>query len=270
MKAAQRRKQIADLARANGPASVDELAERFGVSASTIRRDLARLDESEGLARTYGGIISVPRLHTEAALAERALIGTAAKQKLGRWAASQVRPGQTVLVDAGTTAAQVALYLRRITPLTVVTAGLTPFFELSGAVGIERILLGGSLRELSQGFVGPLTEEALERWSIDLVFLGADAVTADRGVCEASVAQTRLKQLMARSGDRVYLLVHAEKIGQRPFNSWIQLPGGWTLVTDDEVTDEQLAPFRSRGIEVVVVGGLDAPAGPGSAPLDAG
>lgn len=253
MKAEERRERIALLAHANGLATVEELAASFGVSPSTIRRDLALLEESESIARTYGGVIPRPRAHDEATLQERALRGAEAKRKIGQWAASQVSPGDTVLLDAGTTAAQVASHLRATRPLTVVTAGLTPFFELAGAPGIERVLLGGTLRDLSQGFVGPLTEEALERWYFDTVFLGADAVTADRGVCEASVAQTRLKQLMARAGDRVCLLMHAEKIGQRPFNSWVQLPGPWTLVTDSSVQPDQLAPFRARGIEVVVV-----------------
>lgn len=254
MKAEERREQIAMLAHANGLATVEELAASFQVSSSTIRRDLALLVESETIARTYGGVIPRSRDHQEATLQERALRGGAAKQRIGRWAAEQVNPGDTILLDAGTTTAQVACHLRTTHPLTVVTTGLTPFHELAGVPDIERVLLGGTFRDLSQGFVGPLTEEALERWYFDLVFLGADAVTADRGVCEASVVQTRLKQLMARAGARVFLLMHAEKLGQRPFKSWVQLPGPWTLVTDSSVQPDQLAPFEARGIEVVVVG----------------
>ncbi len=253
MKAAQRRERIELLTHATGPATVEELAASFGVSQSTIRRDLAFLQDSARIARTYGGVIPVLHPHHEATLQERALRGAEAKQAIGRWAAAQVSPGDTILLDAGTTAAQVAKHLRGTHPLTVVTAGLTPFFELSGATDVELVLLGGTFRERSQGFVGPLTEEALERWYVDTVFLGADAVTADRGVCEASVAQTRLKQLMGRAADRVFLLVHAEKIGQRPFSSWVRLPGPWTLVTDRSATPEQLAPFRDLGIDVVVV-----------------
>ena len=241
------------MAQSNGLASVEELAQVFGVSESTIRRDLARLEDSGGLARTYGGVIALPRRHHEAALQERAAEGLPGKQAIGRWAAAQVQPGETVLLDAGTTTAQAALSLRSVPDLTVVTTGLTPFLELTGVPGHELVLLGGTLREISQAFVGPLTEVALERWTFDRVFLGADSVTADRGLCEASVAQTRLKELMARAGDRVYLLVHSEKIGKRPFNSWVQLPGQWTLVTDSGVGADQLAPFRERGVDVVVV-----------------
>lgn len=258
MQAAERRDRISVLARTEGLASVERLAETFGVSPSTIRRDLAHLELSQQIARTYGGAIALRPAHAEAALAERASQGAEAKRRLGRWAAQQVRPGETVALDAGTTMAQVAVHVREVRPLTVVTAGLTPFFEIGDVDGIERVLLGGSLREVSQGFVGPLTEEALERWTFDVAFLSADAVTAEHGICEASVAQTRLKRLIALASERVYLLVHADKIGARPFNSWVQLPIPWTLVTDSDASDRQLQPFRARGVEIVVLPG-DSP-----------
>lgn len=252
MRAVQRREEIVRLARSNGLASVEELSQTFGVTASTIRRDLAVLGNGDVLARTYGGVIAVPASHHEASLQERSLEGHAAKDAIGRWAATQVAAGDTVLLDAGTTTSRIATHLRGTTPLTVVTCGLTPFHELTGAPGVDLVLLGGHYREVSQSFVGPLTEAALERWSFDAVFLGADAVTADRGLCEATASQARLKELMARAGDRVHLVVHAAKIGIKPLNTWVQLPGRWTLVTDAGATEEQLAPFRRRGVDVVV------------------
>ena len=254
MRAPQRREEIVRKARSNGLASVEELAEAFGVTQSTIRRDLSMLDKSNQLARTYGGVIAVRSPHYEASLQERASECHGAKDAIGRWAAGQVEPGQTVLLDAGTTTARVAAHLLGMSPLTVVTSGLTPFFELADDSGIDRILLGGEYREVSQSFVGPLTEAALDRWSFDRVFLGADAVTAERGICEASPVQTRLKEMMARAGDRVYVLAHSAKLGATPFNAWVQLPGRWTLVTDAGATSEQLAPFHRRGIETVVAG----------------
>ncbi|MFC7403836.1 DeoR/GlpR family DNA-binding transcription regulator [Georgenia alba] len=250
MRAPQRREEIVRMARANGLASVEHLAEVFGVTQSTIRRDLATLDKSNQLARTYGGVIAVRSPHHEASLQERAAESHDAKDAIGRWAAGQVEPGQTVLLDAGTTTARVAAHLHGVSPLTVVTSGLTPFFELDPRV--DRILLGGEYREVSQSFVGPLTEAALDRWSFDRAFLGADAVTAERGICEAAPAQTRLKELMARAGARVFVLAHAAKLGATPFNAWVHLPGEWTLVTDAGATAEQLEPFHRRGIATVV------------------
>ncbi|WP_182616347.1 DeoR/GlpR family DNA-binding transcription regulator [Promicromonospora sukumoe] len=254
MRAPQRREEIVRMARSNGLASVEHLAEVFGVTQSTIRRDLSTLDKSNQLARTYGGVIAVRSPHYEASLQERASDSHRAKDTIGRWAADQVEPGETVLLDAGTTTARVAAHLHGTSPLTVVTSGLTPFFELADDSAMQRILLGGEYREVSQSFVGPLTEAALDRWSFDRAFLGADAVTAERGICEASPAQTRLKELMARAGDEVYVLAHAGKLGATPFNAWVHLPGKWTLVTDAGATEEQLTPFREHGITTVVTG----------------
>jgi len=252
MRAPERREEIVRMARTNGLASVEQLAEAFGVTQSTIRRDLAMLDASNQLTRTYGGVIAVRTPHYEATLQERASESHAAKDAIGRWAAAQVEAGETILLDAGTTTARVAAHLHGLSPLTVVTSGLTPFFELADDIGMSRVLLGGDYRAVSQSFAGPLTEAALDRWSFDRAFLGADAVTAERGICEASPAQTRLKEMMARAGDHVYVLAHSAKLGTTPFNAWVQLPGRWTLVTDEGATTDQLTPFHRRGVETVV------------------
>lgn len=252
MNARTRREEIVRLTRSRGVLSVESLSETLGVTASTIRRDLARLTADGTLARTYGGVMAVTP-HPESGLAERSEEATDAKRAIGVWCAGQVVPGQTVLLDAGTTTAQVARALRGVSPLEAVTVGLTPLGQLSGAEGLDVTLLGGRLREISQGFVGPLTEAALERLTFDAVFLGADAVTAEDGVCEATLEQTRLKELMARRAERVFVVAHAEKLGQRPFHAWARLAPGWTLVTDAGASDAQVAPFEARGVTVVRV-----------------
>lgn len=254
MRASERREEIVRMALSNGLASVEELSRAFDVTASTIRRDLSALEKSNRLARTYGGVIAATPLHRELSLRERSVEAYRSKDAIGRAAAALVAPGETILLDAGTTTARVAAHLRATTPLSVVTNGLTPFRELEGMDEIELSLLGGRYRETSQSFVGPMAEAALERWYFDAVFLGADAVTAERGLCEATAEQTRLKELMARTGARVYLAVHSTKIGVSPFNAWVQLGVPWTLVTDAEASEDQLAPFRSRGVEVIVAG----------------
>ncbi len=115
-------------------------------------------------------------------------------------------------------------------------------------------MLGGTLRHISHGFVGPLTDMNLKRVTADRVFLGADGLTADRGICEASAIQTHAKELMAACANRVYVLADSSKIGHRPFNAWAPLEVPWTLVTDAGATESQLAPFReSSCVEVIVV-----------------
>jgi len=108
MKASERREEIVRMATSNGLASVEEFSRTFGVTASTIRRDLSALEKSGRLARTYGGVIAVGSRHREMSLGERSGDSYRAKDAIGRRAAAQVSPGETVLLDAGTTTARVA------------------------------------------------------------------------------------------------------------------------------------------------------------------
>lgn len=251
MKASQRREEIAQTALINGPTSIEELALRYGVTRSTIRRDLARLTEEGRVARTYGGAIP---LHREPPLAEREAEGLEAKREIAAHAARQVTQNQTVLLDAGTTTAALARLLTG--PLTVVTPGLSPLAALREDEGIEAICLGGHYRGLRQAFAGPLTEALLERFTFDIAFLGADAVHPVHGLCEATQEQVRLKELLARSAERVYVLAHGAKLGAKPFNAWARFDPRWILVTDTTASESQLAIFRERGIAVEVASSL--------------
>ena len=247
-----RRSEIVRLAKTSGLAGVDELSVIFGVTPSTIRRDLGQLTAEGLLARTYGGAIAL-NAHPEPSIRQRTLEGFDAKRAIAKWAATQVLPGETILLDAGTTVGAMGEFLRETEGLTVITAGLTALEALADADTVRVECLGGTLRHLSQGFVGPLTESALARVSFDRAFLGADAVTADRGICEAELEQTRLKELMMERGAVVYVLAHAAKLGRRPFHAWAPLPPDVTVVTDSTATEEQLRPFADAGIEVVTV-----------------
>ncbi|TDC90683.1 DeoR/GlpR transcriptional regulator [Saccharopolyspora aridisoli] len=246
--ARERRAAILRLAGSSGLTSVDELSSTFGVTASTIRRDLAQLQAAGRLARTYGG--AMPLAH-EASLRQRNGEATEAKQAIARWAADQVQPGETVLLDSGSTTTALARELSHRSDLTVVTTAITVLHELAHA-DLHVECLGGALRQLSQGFVGPLTAAVLERRTFDRAFLGADGVTAEHGICEADLEQTRLKELMAQRADHVYVLVHADKLGQRPFRAHTPLSPHWTLVTDDSVSPTTSAHFHAQGLSVVV------------------
>ncbi|GAB2748730.1 DeoR/GlpR family DNA-binding transcription regulator [Salinifilum aidingensis] len=249
--AQERRDAVVRLAHTSGLASVEELSATFGVTASTIRRDLAQLESAGKLARTYGGAIA-PAPHQESSLRQRSGEAFAAKHAIAAWAAGQVRTGETVLLDAGTTTGALARALRGRSDLTVVTTGMTVLQELASEEGVHVECLGGTLRHLSQGFVGPLAEAALDRMTFDRAFLGADGVTAEHGICEADLQQTRLKELMAERAEHVYVLVHAAKLGRSPFHAWARLPERWTLVTDEEADPAATAPFRNRGVDVVL------------------
>jgi DeoR/GlpR family transcriptional regulator of sugar metabolism len=170
---------------------------------------------------------------------------------MARWAAEQIEPGESVVLDAGSTIAALSHELRNRSNLVVTTTSLIVLNELSRSENLTVNALGGTLRPVSQGFVGPATEAALETMTFDRAFLGADSVDPELGICEADPHQTRLKLLLARRSRHVYVLAHAQKLGRRPFHAWAQLPHPWTLVTNaDDLTTQ---PFREQNVQVVHV-----------------
>ncbi|NUP74181.1 MAG: DeoR/GlpR transcriptional regulator, partial [Sinomonas sp.] len=187
MNASERRSLIAAALEVRA-ASVEDLAEEFGVSLSTIRRDLDRLTSTGRILRTYGG--AVPTASTkEQSLRERELMAGEAKRAIGRCAATFVRADSVNLLDAGTTVGALAEHLVRRADITVVTNGMTTARILEHAEGVGLVLLGGSLRHISSGTVGPLAEAALHTVTADAAFLGADGVDAMRGLSERTDQQ---------------------------------------------------------------------------------
>lgn len=249
---ASRRRSILALIVA-GQSDVEALSAALDVSLSTIRRDLARLAQEGQLLRTYGGAAALGAASPEQPLDHRIGVGQAQKQAIARYAASVVEAGETIILDAGTTTGALAAALRDRRDLRVVTNGLTTIQALAGAPGIELIALGGVLRQISLGFVGPHAERILRRISAAKVFLGADGVVAGRGICEATDAQASLKELMIEQAKEIFVLADCSKLGRAASQAWTPLDRSWTLVTDAGATEEQLQPFRALPHVAVIV-----------------
>jgi DeoR/GlpR family transcriptional regulator of sugar metabolism len=235
------------------PVGVEELAERYAVSLSTIRRDLATLSADGEVVRTYGGALAAAP--GEQSLHEREHLALAQKAAIAREAEQFVRPGQLLVMDAGTTVGALAVRLASYERITVVTNGLTTMHALEDAAGVELVVLGGSVRHVSLGMVGPLAETAMQGITADVAFLGADGVTADRGICEGTSEQASLKRAMVDAAATVVVLADAGKLGNATSHYWTRLDRPWTLMTDDRATERQLEPFRELPHTDVVVAG---------------
>ena len=210
--AAARRSRIMDLVLL-GQTDAEALSATLDVSLSTIRRDLARLSADGRLLRTYGGAAPVSTLLPEQPLSQRTATDRLQKRAIAAEAAALVQAGETVILDAGTTTGALAALLATRDRPRVVTNGLTAIQELAGAADIELICVGGQLRQVSLGFVGPHAERAMRRISASKVFLGADGVVAGRGICEATGVR-RLRGSALKAAGSVTLA--GRRLLQRP------------------------------------------------------
>lgn len=243
-KTAVRRAAILEAAQA-GEVSTAVLSARFGVTESTIRRDLAMLAESGKVARTYGGI-TMARSAMELDTSRKARHAPLEKQAIARAAAETVSSGDVIVIDAGTTAGQFAWVVRDIPGLTVVTCGMNALLALHDSDDVELIVMGGRLRHVNQGMVGPLAEQGLAYVSADRVYLGAEGLDPVSGISCPTLEQATLKTAMIDRAREVYVLADASKMGRRPFSFWTRLPEHVRIITAGEADADLLEQFRKH------------------------
>lgn len=247
-----RQTEILD-ALAEGEGDVERLAARFGVSPSTIRRDLAALSARQAVARTYGGAMLAPA--PEASLQARAAEQGSAKAAIARQALGLIGAGETLILDGGSTVAALGRLLPDFCrqaggpPLRVVTTSIPLVPLLAEVPGLELIVPGGTLRPISMSLVGPLTEQALRQITAARAFVSADGLLPDRGLCEATLEQASLKALMLHQAREVVVLADAGKLGRAEQPFWAALPPRWTLVTDAPAA--ACAPYARAGAQVI-------------------
>jgi DeoR/GlpR family transcriptional regulator of sugar metabolism len=243
---AQRRQEILRAVR-GGTAHVADLAESFGVSEMTVRRDLSALARDGKLERVHGGALHAGEPRFSQIEVERFDV----KDRMGAAAAALVEDGQTVMIDIGTSTLQMARHLhgRRV---TVVTTNLAVLEELLPDPAIELVLPGGTVRRNYRSLVGVVAEDSLRQLKADLAVLGTSAVDAELGVWDTTMVEVPIKRLMIAAADRVMLLADAAKFSM---SGVVRVCGPESI--DHVVTDAPLpAACRSAvdaaGIEVTV------------------
>ena len=250
----ERQQAIAALVTERGRLAVTDVAERFGVTTETVRRDLAVLERAGLLRRVHGGAVPAGALTLlEPALGERH--GTRAEQK-GKIAAAalDLLPDLdgSVLVDGGSTTAALADLLPTERRLLVATNSVPIAARLSAAPGISLQVLGGRVRGVTQTAVGESTVRALEDLRVDVAFLGANGITAERGFSTPDESEAATKRAMTRAAERTVVLADSSKLGREHLVRFASPAEIDLLVTDSGADDETLTALRSAGLEVVV------------------
>jgi DeoR/GlpR family transcriptional regulator of sugar metabolism len=255
MRESERRSALVEHLRADGRASVSQLASTLEVTPSTIRRDLQRLAHEGRLVRTYGGAAiseTLPRV-------SRADPYQATKRAMARAAAGLVTDGSTIAIGSGTTA---LAFAREIAgrQLTVITNALDVATVLLDHEGIELIVLGGVVRPRMHSMLGHLAELAATELRADTLFMGIGAIGVDQGLMNDSVPEILIDRALRRMARTVVVLADSSKFDQTAPGFVFGLDEVRILVTDDGARPEALAAVRRRGVEVVVAS-ADGPTG---------
>ncbi len=249
-----RRSSILQSLKENRNVSVSELSKRFGVSEVTIRKDLNLLKERNLLVRTRGGAIPIDsRLEEEKSIRMKRLAYYRQKQAIGRAAAELIEEGDTIIIDSGTTALQVAKHLHKFNNLTILTNALNVAQEVLSYNRFNVILLGGSLRSSSESSVGPLAEANLKMFYCDRLFLGVDSFSIENGLSTPSVEEANINQIMISRSRKVAAVFDSSKINRRALTFITDLDKIDTIVTDNGLSKSVQNQLKAMNINVIVV-----------------
>ena len=206
-----RQSEILAIARSEGRVVVETLAERFGVTLQTIRRDLTEMAEAGHLDRVHGGAVirtGVSNIGYE----ERRGMNDAAKAAIGRACARAIPDNCSMILNIGTTTEAVARELLNHRQISVVTNNMNVANILVANASCEIMVAGGALRRSDGGLVGDLTSEFMAQFKVDYGVIGTSAIDPDGDLLDYDLAEVRVSRAIIRQARKVFLVTDASKL----------------------------------------------------------
>ena len=247
-----RRRKILEWIQEEGSARVRELSRAFEVSEATIRQDLERLENEGQITREHGGA----NLNTlSAQVGARKLQHTEnmdKKRRIGALAAAQVKDGETLILDAGSTTTEVATRLTDRRDLTVITTALNIALLLGGIRGMAVHMPGGQFKAPTLSLSGDRSVDYFRNILAGKLFLATAGVAVDTGLTYPSFADLQLKEAMIRAANHVYLVADSTKINRSSFTRLGSLEVVHSFITDDGISDADAQAFERRGITLLI------------------
>ncbi|WP_337001087.1 MULTISPECIES: DeoR/GlpR family DNA-binding transcription regulator [unclassified Microbacterium] len=230
MLAAQRKDHLLDLLQREGRVVAKTVADDLGVSEDAIRRDLRELADEGRVVRVYGGALPIPA--AEPPVHERRELATESKERVARRAVASIRPGATIVLDAGTTTLALARLLPSGTGLTVITP--SPAIALAAAEHSDArvIMIGGELSRHSMVAGGGLAMEALQHLAADVFYLGASGVDPRHGLTTGELDDAATKRAIAARCTETIVLASEEKVGATARFPVLPLDAISAIITD--------------------------------------
>ncbi len=240
----------------NQQVSVAELSQAYQVSKVSIRRDLEYLEKSGIAQRTHGGARLAPTIQPGTIFDARLFDDVKNKKIIGKEAARMIRPGDTILLDSGTTVLEVARNIPQSLldsgNLTIVTRSLSIAAELRKHRRIRLILLGGMYLPEYDDFVGAQVEHSLQGLHVNTLFIGTEGIDSEYGLTTDNLLEAGLYPLLASIADRVVVVATSKKFSRR-LQILLPLEAIHVLITDFNAPNPVLEALRDRGLEVIDV-----------------
>ncbi len=242
----EKERDLLELLRENPGMGITEMGKILKVSTVTVRSLLNNLSEKGYVLRTWGG--ALPTFHPT--MLEQIRKRTEEKNRIARAAASLVRDGDTIMIEAGSTTALIARYLLGKRDITIVSNNslLLPYVRANPSLRLT--LVGGEFRPQTESFVGPIALAELERFHVKRAFVGTDGFTLEKGLTTYLVEGAEIVKRMASQAQETILVADSSKFGKVGFVHVLPLHQIHRVITDTELPEEAMEGLIASGLEV--------------------
>lgn len=253
MNTLERRHQIVQAAITTGKVYVIDLVEKHKVSAVTIRTDLNHLHQNNILIRFRGGALSSNKITKELSIDDKSCDQVSIKKALAKRVVQELNENESIILDSGTTTAEVARQLSSFRRLVIMTNGLNVMENLTQYEEFEVLMTGGTYREKSKSFYGRQAEDSLERYHFDKVILGVDGLDFHSGITTHFEHDAILNRIMCRVAKEVIVITDSSKFNVSGMHQICTLKHINTLVTDSGIPEAFAVELEKNGVNLIIV-----------------
>ncbi len=237
MKGYNRLEQIMDYLKGHNLVTVDQLVTITNASPATIRRDLIKLDQEGVISRSHGGVTLNRFIPSQPTTLEKMQRNLSEKHAIACAAASLVKAGDAIVLDAGTTMIELARQLTHL-PLRVITSDLHIALFLSEFKQIEVTIIGGRIDDTSQSCIGDHGRKLLQGIWPDLAFVSCNGWDLEKGITSPTEEKAALKRALIDNAQRRVLLADSSKYGAWSLFNVARLDSLTDIVTDSHLGDD--------------------------------
>lgn len=247
-----RHARILEALEADGKVSVMHLADTLRVSVVTIRNDLELLERQQVLRRVRGGALAVRAARFERPFHLASQAFTEEKERIAKAAAALVRDGETIMIDAGSTALAFACALSKsLNDVAVVTNALDVALALADHPGIRVVVTGGTLRGTQRSLTAPFATLIIEQLNADTAYVSCTGIDTKKGFTTGSWEEAEVERAMIAAASRCVFLADHSKIGHVGSARVADLKSVDLLVTDSDAPPETVRLFEAEGLRVL-------------------
>lgn len=241
-----RKQKILAQLEAAGEVAIKPLSMALGISEITIRRDLNQMADDGLLYRTHGGAMKINPLEMPHSFQHKAAVNQAAKEKIARRAAAEIRDGDIIFMDCGTTVFHLCPFIRN-KKIKVITNSIPILYELQNSE-VSLNIIGGEFDPERQAIHGKMAEGHISKYKAGKAFIGVDGISP-KGLFANSEREAAITLALASQSQYTYLLCDAGKIGKESYLQFANFSLVDTIITD--AAPQKLRYFKKNGVNIL-------------------